>query len=212
MSDEDDSDIELLGRWKQGDKAAGQKLVNRYFDQIRKYFTNAVDDDARNDLTQETFRKLIEAIHRFEGRSSFRTYLFQIARFTLYDFLSHQYKKLDKFDPLTHSVVDHGGVRPSSVIANVERHHAILVCMRALPVATKELLELYYWHDFTGPELAETMGIPERTVRARLSAAKKRLHECQAAGGGSDGEPDSELETRLRELGQFFESGPRGLS
>lgn len=204
----EDSDLELVSAWRSGDRRAGQLLVSRYYDQVRAFFLNAVGDAERDDLVQETFRRLVSAKDKFEGRSSFRTYLFRIARFTLIDFLRPRYRGKGDFDPLLHSVEDSGCVSPSHLITAIERHQQLLACIRKLPVETKQLLELYYWHDCTADELAEAMEIPERTLRTRLVAAKKRLRQCMAAAGDVAGaETDAALESQLRELGEFFESG-----
>lgn len=183
-------------------------LIDRHFDEVRKFFANAVDDDAREDLTQETFLRLMKALPNFEGRSSFRTYLFKIAHNTLYDYLRKKYKGRGKFDPLEHSVIDHGGVRPSYIIAEIDRYEALLACLRALPVETKELLELYYWHGLTGRELAEFYGLAsEASAHGRLGAARKRLRAC-LVHGAQPPRPDVDLEEQLRKLGEFFDSVP----
>jgi RNA polymerase sigma-70 factor (ECF subfamily) len=201
------SDIELLDGWIAGELPAGNELVHRYFDSVRKYFANAVSHDDLQDLTQDTFRKLTQSKHKFERRSSFRTYLFGIARNTLRDYLRARYRGKGVFDPLEQSVIDHGGVRPSQAMAEIERHHALLTCVRALPVGTKQMLELYYWQDFTARELAVIHELEyDKTVSSRLAAARSRLAACLGRGDGPDELAD--LETQLRELAQFFESGP----
>ena len=206
----DDPDLELLARWREGDRRAGQQLVARYFDQIRGFFINSVSDEEREDLVQDTFRRLVGAKDRFEGRSSFRTFLFRIAHNTLIDFYRKRGRGKFDFDPMLHSVADLDGVSPSHLVTAVERHQQLLACVRALPLETKQLLELYYWHDFTAAQIAETMGINERTLRSRLVAARKRLIKAlaeQAEGGGQAGGEEPELDSALRELGQFFSSG-----
>lgn len=204
-----ESDLELLRRWRvDNDRRAGNELVAGYFDQIRSYFLNAVDDAVREDLVQETFHRLLKAVDNFEGRSSFRTYLFSIARYVKLDFYKRKYKGKGKFDELEHSVVDIEGVSPSHLVTTVERHQQLLACIRALPDQTKDILELYYWHDFTARELAETVGISVPALKARLFAARKRLREClQVSGEGGGDADEQELDTSLRELGRFFACG-----
>ena len=203
----DESDLALLSRWKAGDRRAGNRLVERYFDQIRRYFLNAVGDQEREDLVQETFQRLLKAVDSFEHRSSFRTFLFSIARRALFDYFRRRGRGKGDFDPLLHSVED-GGVSPSHIVTAIERHQQLLACIRKLPLETKQLLELYYWHDLTGGELAEAAGVRERTLRTRLAAARKLLCKCMAAASGIAVEhDDAALEEQLRELGEFFATG-----
>ena len=117
-----------------------------------------------------------------------------------------RYRKAS-FDPLTHTVEDVDGATPSRAVAELSRHRRLLACVRALPVDTKQLLELYYWHDGTAEELAEIYGLAPQSVRARVHVARKRLGHCIA----QTREPDDDLDRELRELGQLLASGPRRL-
>ena len=77
-----DPDLELLERWREGDRRAGNDLVRRYFPSVRAYFVNKVTIEYE-DLVQETFARLMRARDRFRGDAGFRVYLFQIARYVL---------------------------------------------------------------------------------------------------------------------------------
>ena len=74
-------DLELLNAWRAGDAAAGRGLFQRYFPQLYRFFANKVDDP--DELVQQTFLAIVKARSQFEGRSSFRTYLFTVARHEL---------------------------------------------------------------------------------------------------------------------------------
>ena len=51
----------------------------------------------------------------------------------------------------------------------------MLAALRRLPLQSQMLLELYYWEDLTGPELAQTLELSHNTVRSRLSRAREAL-------------------------------------
>lgn len=122
------------------------------------------------------------------------------------DHLRRRYRK--DFDPLTHSVVDVDGATPSRVIAELGRAHQLLVCLRALPVETKQMLELYYWQGCTAAELGAIFGVPEGTIRRRVFDAKAALRAGMLAGGESPEGDDVALEQQLRELGVLLAVGP----
>jgi RNA polymerase sigma-70 factor (ECF subfamily) len=201
------TEMELLTAWQAGDRRAGQLLVARYYPQVRRFFINAVEDRHRADLVQETFQRLVKSVQRFEGRSSFRTYLYRIARNTLNEHLKRSYRGTGAFDPLEHSVVDIHGISPSGAVMDLQRHQRLLECIRSLPVETKQLLELYCWQDLTASELAEVFDVPETTIRNRLAAARKRLHDAMQATDGVR-HSDAQLDRLLQEIGEFFEAGP----
>lgn len=74
------TDTELVRRAQRGVPAALTELVSRYQDRIYNTCYRMCHNDADAlDLTQGTFLKAIEALPRFQHRSSFYTWLFRIA-------------------------------------------------------------------------------------------------------------------------------------
>jgi RNA polymerase sigma-70 factor (ECF subfamily) len=214
------SDAQLLELWRAGDRRAGNQLVRRYHVPVSGFFKNAVGDDERQDLVQETFRGLTTAKDAFRGDGGVRSFVFGIARKVLLDHLRKRYRESKHFDPLTHTVEDVDGATPSQVVAELQRSHRLLTCLRALPVDIKQLLELYYWQGLTAEELGRvfaepghvTESIPPGTIRRRIHDAKQKLRACLEAGGAASpaGEDRAEelLEDELRVLGQVLVSGP----
>ena len=101
------SDFELLEAWRDGDEVAGRDLFGRYFDAVFRFFRNKVNE-AAEDLTQQTFMGLVAGRDKFRGDSSFRTYLFVIARKRLYSYLRNLDRRQDPIEFGNSSVVDLG--------------------------------------------------------------------------------------------------------
>src|SRR5262249_11003925 len=76
---EEEDDLVLLERWRSGDERAGEALCARYFEEIYRFFVHKLPEHA-DDLMQQTFLACVKSRDRFQGKSSFRTYLFAIAR------------------------------------------------------------------------------------------------------------------------------------
>lgn len=207
------SDMQMLERWRAGDRAAGNQLVRKHYRTVVCAFMNAVGDDDRQDLVQETFGRLTTAKDGFRGEGGVRAYILAIARNVLNDHLRKRFRGGgDGFDPLTHTVEDVDRATPSQVVAEVQRTHRLLVCLRALPVDTKQMLESYYWHDLTAEQLGRMLatpetapeGIPAGTIRRRIHDAKAKLRACLDASEAAPGD----LEEELRALGRLLMSGP----
>ncbi|MEX1364513.1 MAG: sigma-70 family RNA polymerase sigma factor, partial [Nannocystaceae bacterium] len=78
------TDRALLEQWRAGDAGAGNTLFERHFDTIARFVKNKVSHQGElEDLVQQVFLRCVEGRDRFEGRSSFRTYLFAVAHNTL---------------------------------------------------------------------------------------------------------------------------------
>jgi RNA polymerase sigma factor (sigma-70 family) len=192
VADDDLSDVtdrEQLALWVAGDVRAGNRLTTKYFDQIRGYFVRRVPEEYE-ELVQRSFLQLARAKVNYRGEASVRVFIYSLARNVLRDYL-RTIRRQPAFDPLTTSMREAWGRRPSSVLAEQEHHRILLEALQEIPSADQDLLELYYWRDMTGPELAALFELPEGTVRSQLRAARKRLREKYeeiSARGVSDAE------------------------
>jgi RNA polymerase sigma-70 factor (ECF subfamily) len=73
------SDDALLERLRAGDEVAFQALVDRHDGALRRLARTFVQSAAAADeVAQETWLAVITGLHRFEGRSSLRTWIFSI--------------------------------------------------------------------------------------------------------------------------------------
>ena len=74
-----DPDIELLARVRAGDEAAFVTLVEQYHGSLLRVARNYVPSDAiAEEAVQDTWIGVVRGVERFEGRSSFKTWLFRI--------------------------------------------------------------------------------------------------------------------------------------
>ena len=73
------SDIELLSRLREGDEEAFVALVARYQEPLLRLARTYVPSRAvAEEAVQDTWMGVVRGIDRFEGRSSFKTWLFRI--------------------------------------------------------------------------------------------------------------------------------------
>ena len=194
-----DPDAELVARWRAGEQAAGEALFTRHFDALYRFFATKCDD--ASDLTQATFLAVVRARDQYAARSSFRTYLFSIARNELYDHLrGRQRAKL--FDPEVSSVVDLV-TTPGTRVDRGRDHRRLCDALRALPVEQQTLLELHYWEGLDAAGLAEVFDAQPATIRVRLHRARLAL-KAQLDADGGDGVEASldELDAWARRHGQ----------
>jgi RNA polymerase sigma factor (sigma-70 family) len=199
-----ESDFDLVQRWAGGDRAAGDRIIRRHFPALRRFFLARISEpDAREDLIQETLQGLTQAVEQFAMRSSFAAFMFAIARNKLYSHLRDRYRHGGNIDPLTESVEDIAGRSLSSYAALHESSQRMLAAMSALALDDQLLLELCYWHQLSGPELAAAFDISPDAVRGRLHRARKRLLKLlDSAPPTADAKFDIDgLEARLLALG-----------
>jgi RNA polymerase sigma-70 factor (ECF subfamily) len=172
-------DAELLSRWCRNDRVAGNALFQRHFAAVHRFFVNKVRDAvAAEDLVQQTFMRLAECASNYRGRSSFRTFVFGVARNVLREYFRDRERRgVEQIDEL--SVVELGA-GPSSVAVAREELRVLLEALRRVPLTKQMILELYYFEHVTGAELAEFLGVSENTARSRLRMALEKLREVIA--------------------------------
>jgi RNA polymerase sigma-70 factor, ECF subfamily len=74
-----ETDADLLGRLRNGDEEAFVMLVGRYQGTMLQLATSMVNSRAvAEEAVQDTWMGVVRGIDRFEGRSSFKTWLFRI--------------------------------------------------------------------------------------------------------------------------------------
>jgi RNA polymerase sigma factor (sigma-70 family) len=171
-----DDDLQLLRRWHGGDKAAGNDLFARHFPSLRRFFRNKVGPDDGQDLIQRTLLETVRSSPTFRGESSFRTFLFTIARRELCHHIRRKHRKLDQAEvDLTVSSVVDLGLSPSAFAANQQAHERILAAMQSIPLDFQITLELHYWEQLDAAEIAAVLEIAPGTVRTRLHRAREAL-------------------------------------
>lgn len=166
------TDLELLTAWRDGSTTAGEALFERHFDPVMRFFRNKVDEGPE-DLVQRTFLACVEGKERFEGRSSFRTYLFAVAHNVLRDHFRKK-RRGGAIDFTAQSVWDLAPA-PSTVMARDRAQRVLLDALRRIPIESQVALELHYWEGLTAAELGDVMGVPHGTAKTRIRRARQLL-------------------------------------
>lgn len=168
-------DKALLEAWRVGDAEAGQSLFERHFDSVYGFFETKCAPDA-DELVQATFLAILRAKDQFRGDSSFRTYLFTIARHELYRVLRTRQRRDAKLDFELSSIAELVST-PGTRMARNQEHRQLVEALQHLPVEQQTLLELHYWEDMDIAELAKVFDAPAATIRTRLHRARKALRD-----------------------------------
>lgn len=191
-----DADLALLQQWRDGDRLAGEQLCSRHFSEIYRFFEHKIPGEA-DDLVQETFLACCRARDQFRGRSSFRTYLFTIARNELYARLSVIARRTATEVDLNVSSLNELVSSPADHLRRQQEQAQIHAALRVLPVEQQVLLELHYWHHLDPAALAEVFDLKPGAIRVRLVRARQAL---RAHLGTLDPAADDVLSRSLSDL------------
>ena len=170
-------DVQLFQAWSVGDRSAGETLIERHYDSMVSFF-RAKTGPHSDDLVQRTFLRCLEARERFRAESSFRTFLFGIARNVLLEFFRSRTRDA-RIDPdFTVASIHDQDPGLSSVVKGRADQRLLVEALKRIPLEMQLALELYYWEDMSVAELAEVLEIPPGTVKSRLFRGRTLLKEA----------------------------------
>lgn len=168
------SDAALLAAWDAGDAASGEALFARHFDSVFRFFRLKACD-ACDELVQRTFVACLEKRAGLRDVSSFRAFLFGIARFEL---LRHyQRSHRDRVVDLGVTTLLDLDPTPSRVAARNEEQRLLVHALRRIPIDLQIVIELHYWEHLSATEIGDALSIATGTVKSRLRRGRERLEE-----------------------------------
>lgn len=185
----------LLRAWTGGDKAAGERLFERYYPALTRFFVNKVrNTEEVEELVQRSFVTIMQAAPRYRGGSSVRTWVFGIARNLLRQFYDRRRREagIEPGDEV--SVADFDSPGASTLLRGKAEQKLLLTALRTLPLETQVILELFYWEEMRSREIGAVLGMPEGTVRSNLRSARQDLHMVITRLGEGPGVVESTVE------------------
>ncbi len=169
---------------RDGDPAAVENFVRALHRDVRTYVTYlGADPQAADDLAQDTFLRALGSLHRFEGRSSARTWLLSIARRAVIDSYRHASARprladTDDWQTVAEFAQPRGRL-------GFEEGIALAELLEALPDERREAFVLTQLVGLPYAEAAELGDCPVGTVRSRVARARssliKSLREAERA-------------------------------
>jgi RNA polymerase sigma factor (sigma-70 family) len=166
------ADLDLLQRWRTGDTRAGERLCERYFDLLWRFFHHRAQDDAA-DLIQRTMLDCVESVHRDVPGGNVRVYLLGVARRVL---LKHDAReRVRRVDALVVSPVDDPSNSARSLPAMREDQRRLACALRQLPLDLQLVVELMDWEALPLAEVAAIVEVPVRTVKSDRTSTSPSL-------------------------------------
>lgn len=170
-------DAELLDRWRQGDRDAAERLIERNFPRVKKFFAHKTSDrDLIQELAQRTFVRCIDKVHTFEQRSSFASFIYGIARFIL---LEHyrEIRRAERDIPIEEIPMVDLDPTPFAIVERRSERKLLIHVLRRLPLDMQNLVELYFFENLPARQVAEVLELPEGTVRGRIRSCRKQIEQ-----------------------------------
>lgn len=180
---------ELVGKIQSGDNSAFDELYKLTSD--RAYFValeftkNSQDAE---DILQESYIKALSKINELDKPESFSSWLNQIVANKSKDFLKKKKPMLFNSDEeetdATELLPDEDtNFSPEGNLDQTELQKAVMEVLDELSEEKRACVLMMYFEELSVGEIAETLEIPEGTVKTRLFSARKDLKDKFAKRG-----------------------------
>jgi RNA polymerase sigma-70 factor (ECF subfamily) len=181
---EADSDWVIVQRVQAGDVASFDQLILKYRERVYAMVYNMTSnrEDAA-DLTQDAFIKAFQSINRFQGQSSFFTWLYRIAvNSSLTHLRKNKLRTFFSFDKVHEDAGVTEVINRLTDKKDVERdvfvhelQEKLNEAMQKLSIPHRTVVTLFEIDGLSHEEIAEVMNCSVGTVRSRLHYAKQLL-------------------------------------
>lgn len=184
-------EVELLKRAREGDQHAAEELFTDYLKNsrpiaalLRRALSNPED---REEMLHEIYLQLITGGSSFQGKSRLSTYIYRIARVTV--FQRYRRENTLKRGKIFRKVMEDteipadNSAGPEYSFSLKQGREIIRDLISMLPEAYRGVLELRVLKDKSYEDIAEDLKIPINTVSSRIHKGKKLLAEIMKERG-----------------------------
>lgn len=164
---------ELIAHSLNGNHTAYAVLVDRYKNALYRHcFVMVRQEDAAEDITQDTFITAYYKLHLYNANYRLSTWLFKIASNKALDWLKKTAKEIRADDRLIATITS-PHPRPDQQAHIAELHAAV----EKLRPKYRAVISLYYWQGLTYKEIATVLAVPTGSVKIWLMRAKADLRK-----------------------------------
>jgi RNA polymerase sigma-70 factor (ECF subfamily) len=169
----------LIERCLAGDQDAWSQIVRQHW---RKVFNVAYKfvgrHDEAEDLTQDIFLKIFKALHSFDRRANFQTWLISISRNLCID----HYRSVRNERQTMARDVDAADLMPASKerdphgqLELLDLRQRISEALEQLPDTLRKAVVLRDLQEYSYQEIADRLSLPEGTVKSRINRGRLEL-------------------------------------
>jgi RNA polymerase sigma-70 factor (ECF subfamily) len=162
-----DQDIRHLLSQRQKDRAF-EVLLQRYQAKVFRLVFSIVGNSSRaEEVTQDSFLKIWQALAGYDGRASLSTWIYTIARNTSISHLRAEFYR--RTLSLEEAPEPFANAEPVLGRIEIER------LLTTLPDEQREVIVLFYLQERSIEEVAVMLDLPEGTVKSHLHRARKAM-------------------------------------
>jgi RNA polymerase sigma-70 factor (ECF subfamily) len=184
------TDRDLVAGLIAGDERAFEELYAQYGEGIQRHVARFVRSDAAQDLAQEVFLRAWQRAEQWDGRGTFKAWLYRIATNLALNHLRTVRRRREQplygggaggdivdgdEEDVPAWVFDDAALGPGAAVEQSERLAQVRQLVDQLADNKRRLFRLVHEYEMSVRDAADQLGIPEGTAKSRLYYARKQL-------------------------------------
>ena len=183
-----DEKKDLAQGLRQRDPELLDRLIEQYQYRLFRYLLYITGNQERaEDFFQETWIRVLERGHQYDGKFKFEAWLFTIARNLVIDW--QRQRKPQSLDSMMDpeegpgfEIADEKAELPLHLLLQEEQENKVQASLERLPAAYREVLLLRFQEEMQLDEIARIQATPISTVKSRLYRGLDALKGMLAGG------------------------------
>lgn len=152
-------------------KFTAEELYDAYRDKVLAYLTRRTDNcEDAHDLCHDVFVKVFRSLERYdESKSSISTWIYQITRFTLIDYIRTKHPG----NPLTANMA--AADDPEEAFMCRETLQRLAAALSALERDERDIIIMRYYNGYSLTDISRFIGISYGMVKVKHKKALKKI-------------------------------------
>ena len=178
-------DVVLIQRILNGDQNAFASLFRKYQQQLHTFaWRKTGDSQIAEDIVQETFLQVYQKLNTLEDPTQFARWVHQIAHRRCIAWLRKNRIQTEPLEETDTSEIEAEAysqyLATEQAKTTVEAQRDLVEQLLAkLKERDREVIILHYFEEMSSPEIGESLGVSENTIKSRLHRAKQQLRKYE---------------------------------
>lgn len=165
---------------KKGKRVAQNHLIEIFWQQVYNYvFIKIKNEEEAEDITIETFTKVLSKLKLYNADFDFKTWVISIAHNTMIDHIRRSPKlNISMDDEFNKLLIRDSEKSPEDYLILQQDNDKVLKAINNLPLKYQRIIELRFLEDKTYKEIAEELDLSLPNVKVRVLRARQLLAEA----------------------------------
>lgn len=168
----------LIGKMKTGDRESFNQIFRRYYTPLLRFCIRFVGDtDTAAEIVQDLFVKLWSSREKLSFTTGFEPYMTRSVRNAAISYINKERSHAEANERVFGGVGESDSNDPSETLQSNNLEASYRQVLATMPEKRREVFLASRFEGLKYNEIAEKLGVSQKTVEAHMSAAIRQLRE-----------------------------------